>query len=280
MGHVAQTINGRTVHYTRNGGGDLVLLVRLAGAAGGVWDGIWPLLAAHHSVAAVDLGAPDMNLPPRAVFDGFADTILAAAAALGHERIHLVGWNGGAHIALSAAVMAPAALKSVTLMTPFRDVGERRQIEMGLEMLALLLRSGERELYAYHWFMAGFSDRFIEERFDEIDRLAKKRLANDGFLAMDVERAMRWMRALRRDHVSDGELARIGLPVLILAAGRNRWHAGPTQAMAEALHRLLGQSTLELFEEFGSFFPLEAPGATAAAILGFVERGQAPDTDY
>lgn len=247
------------------------MLVRLAGAGGGVWDGIWPRLAERHAVAAVDLDGPDMSLPPRVVFEAYGDVIASTADALGHRRLHVVGWNGGAHIAVAMAVLRPPTLASVTLLTPFRDVGERRQIDIGLDVLARLL-SGDRALYAYHWFMAGFSDRFVEEHFDVIDALVRKRLGNDRFLALDVDRAMAWMRALRRDHVTDGELEGVDRPVLILAAGLNRWHAGPTPAMAEALHRLIPQSELEVFDGLGAFFPIEAAEATAARILRFIER--------
>lgn len=278
--HETRTIEGRKVHYTPHEGGDLVMLVRLAGASGGVWDSLWPRLATRHAVASVELGKPDMARTPRAVFDEFAGVTLAAATALGHRRVHLVGWNGGAHIALAAAAQAPPQLASLVLMTPFRDVGERRQIDHGLDILELLLRTNARELYAYHWFMAGFSDRFVEEKFDTVDRLAQQRLANDGFLGLDVDRAMRWMRALRRDHVSDTELAAIRLPTLIMAAGLNRWHAGPTLAMATALHAAIPDSRITTFAACGGFFPIEAPDETAAEMLTFLEEGTAPTQDY
>lgn len=271
------TVAGRRVHVTPREDAGLVMLVRLAGAGGGVWDGLWPRLAAHHAVASVDLGPPDPHAAPRDVFEHFADAVFATASGLGYDRFHLVGWNGGAHIALAAALKAPAALESMVLMTPFRDVGERRQIDLGLDMLEHLLRTGQREMYAYHWFMAGFSDRFIEERFDRVAALAAQRLASDSFLSLDVDRAMRWMRALRRDHVSDAEVAGIKVPTLILAAGTNRWHAGPTTAMACALHRLIANSTLHVFDGLGSLFPLEVPDETAARILAVTAPAQLRD---
>jgi len=269
---VERRVDGRIVHYSPREGADLVVPVRLAGAGGGVWDALWPLLAERHAIASVELGRPDTDREPRAVFEDFAGVVLGATRRLGHGRVHLVGWNGGAHIALAAALKRPPALASVTLMTPFRETGEMRQIEIGLDLLDLLLRTGQRELYAYYWFMAGFSDRFIEERFDVVEALAHKRLANDGFLALDVDRAMAWMRALRRDHASDGELAAIDRPVLVLAAGQNRWHAGPTKAMAERIAGLIPGSELAVFEGCGSFFPIEEAERTAQLVLSFIDR--------
>lgn len=266
-------VGGSNVHWSRREGADLVVLVRLAGRGGGVWDAIWPHLAEACAVASVDLALPpDAGESDAAIFRSFSVSICEVADALGHERVHLIGWNGGAHVALDAAVHAPERLRSLTLMTPFREAGDRRQIDIGLDLLEALLRSGRRDLYAWHWFMAGFSDRFLQTRFDEVERLVAQRLAADSFLSLDVDRAMRWMRALRRDHLSDDALRAIGVPTLILAAGMNRWHAGPTPAMAEALHRLIPHSELAVFEDCGAFFPIERPADTADRILSFIRR--------
>ena len=156
-------------------------------------------------------------------------------------------------------------------MTPFRDCADRRQIERGLDFLELLLRSGRRDLYAWHWFMGGLSDRFLQERFGVVERLVERRLASDPFVALDVDEAMRWMRDLRRDHVPDAALRALDLPVLVLGAGLNRWHAGPTPGMAERLAALIPGAELAIAPGMGALFPLEDPGFASRRLLPFLD---------
>ena len=84
---------------------------------------------------------------------------------MGAERYHLVGWNGGAQIALQATQEHPQRLASLTLLSPFRAWGECRQVEKGIEFIELFLRSGRRDLYVWYWFMAGLSDSYVAENF-------------------------------------------------------------------------------------------------------------------
>lgn len=270
-------IAGCRVHVTDGAGGQLVLLVRLAARGAGVWDGLVPLLAQHHRVASIDFSLPREGWSDAGrLLRDFGRTAVEVAAKLQEGPFHLVGWNGGAQMALQAAVHHGARLASLVLVTPFRDVGERRQFEVGLDILEMFLRAGRRDLYTYNWFMAGLSDGFLQRRFEEVERLVAERLAGDPFVALDVDRAMRWMRDLREDWVADDELRAIAAPTLILAGGLNRWHAGPTPEMAEALHRLIPGSELETYADRGPLFLLEDPAPAATRMLEFFARHDRP----
>jgi pimeloyl-ACP methyl ester carboxylesterase len=275
IGKIAEVrIDDHLVGHSLTPGRPLLVLCRMASRASGIWDGLWHRLAQRFSVAGFDLPAPrDAALDdPDALFRAHAVTARRIAEALGHPRFRLIGWNGGAHVALRAAVDHSDVLDGIVLLGPFARLRDMRQIEAGLRIMHAMMRQGDRELYAYYWFMGGVSDRFLATRFDEVERLARARAERDRFLTVDVERATRWAGILRQDWVTETELAAIETPCLIAAPTENRWNAGPTMEMADLLARRIPSSRLVRLEGFGPLAPLEAPGMVAAAIMTFVEE--------
>ncbi|MEM8854777.1 MAG: alpha/beta hydrolase [Pseudomonadota bacterium] len=264
-------IDGHTVHRHENPGAPTLVLTRLAARDGGVWDGLWTRLATHHQLIAVDLKRPSTaGDTPAAVLKAYADALVAVTEAFETGPVHLVGWTGGSQIALQVAVHHPAALASMTLVTPFREAGERRRIEDGLAFIRAILAAQDATLYARYWFTAGLSDRFLDENMDAVDQLVAARVAGDPFIGFDIDEAMDWMAALRRDHVDDATLSALACPTLIVAAGQNRWHAGPSPQMAQALHERLPNSTLRLVAEAGPLVLIEAADTVAPWIADFV----------
>ena len=252
----------------------LVLLVRLAAREAGLWDGIWAILGREFLVANIDLRAPtvDEMAAPANVLRRMAATCRSVAEALGHPSYHFVGWTGGTQIGLQAAHHDPETLRSLSLLCPIGEAPDMRPVERGLDLIELILRSGRRDLYAYYWYMSGLSDGFIAERYGEVEAHVRRRLAADPFVQLDVDRAMGWMRALRRTWLTPDEMRLIATPTLILAGGLDRWHVGPSRAMAEALAGRLPAAELGLFETMGPLLPLEAPDAVAERVRQFLRR--------
>jgi pimeloyl-ACP methyl ester carboxylesterase len=267
-------IDGHVVGHSLTPGCPLLVLCRMASRASGIWDGLWHRLSQRFSLASFDLPAPrDAALDdPDALFRAHAATARQIAEALGHPRFRLIGWNGGAHVALRAAVDQSGVLDGIVLLGPFARLGDMRQIEAGLRIMQAMMRQGDRELYAYYWFMGGLSERFLAARFDEVERLARARAEGDRFLTVDVGRMTRWAEILRQDWVTEAELAGIDTPCLIAAPTDNRWNAGPTMEMATLLARRIPSSRLVKLEGLGPLAPLEAPDEVAAAIIAFVEE--------
>ncbi len=272
MPHIeTRLIGGRKVHVTPRPGADLVMLARLAARDGGVWDGLWTGLAGHYAVANADLGPPGgVESDPGAVLAGFADALAETADGLTDRPFHVIGWTGGAQIALQLALRHPRRLASMTLITPLCEAGDMRQTAAGLDIIEALLRNGDWPLYTRFWFMAGLSDRFLQENFDAVERMTAKRLEGDSFVTLNIETAMSWMRALRRNWASAADLAGLDVPALILGGCLNRWHAGPSREMAEALHRAIPGSAMQIFDDLGPLMLLEAPERVAPPILEFL----------
>jgi len=273
-----RVIGGRRVHLTERPDAELVMLVRLAGRDGGVWDTLWESLASHYSIANVDLGPPGgIEEDPAEVLAGYADVVAETGEALSPGRpFHVLGWTGGTQIALQLAARRCDRLASMTLVTPVCAAGDMRQVESGLDVIEALLRNGDWPLYTRFWFMAGLSDAFLQANFDAVELMAARRLESDSFVSLDIETAMHWMRALRRNWTPTDELERIDVPTLIIGCGLNRWHAGPSREMAEAVHRAIPNSQMTVFEDLGPLMLLEAPDRVTARLLTFLS-GSRPD---
>jgi pimeloyl-ACP methyl ester carboxylesterase len=115
--------------------------------------------------------------------------------------------------------------------------------------------------------MAGLSDRFIAEQFDRVEALVAARLRSDRFIHQTPERFMRWVRALRRNWISEAEFAWLRLPTLIL-----RWNAGPSVAMAEQVQRRIAGAELRVIEKLGGHFLIEQPERFSELAGPFLER--------
>ena len=123
----------------------------------------------------------------------------------------------------------------------------------------MLFTPPNRELYAFYWVMAGLSPNFIENNFDEVEKMVAARMSGDKFVKSDPDRFIAWVRALRKNWLSDEEYSRITAPTLVMATELDNWHAGPTVSMAEAVHQRIENSRLEIIEGYGGHFLVEDP---------------------
>jgi pimeloyl-ACP methyl ester carboxylesterase len=256
-----ENAGGAEVCISRQAGKPLMLLVRMASREMGVWDSAWDSLCEYFTVAQFDLQLPSAAAleDPRSVFSKLAGDCVCVAKELGFKDFHLLGWTGGAHIALRCAADHPEMVRSCTLLSPFYPLPDMRPIEKGIEFMETMMEHGGRELYSYYWFMSGFSPAFLLSDFDNIARMVSARMAGDRFIKSDSKRAIKWIRALRGFWLDDSELASITTPVLIIGPGLDSGFVGPNSIMATRLHARIPGSSLEIAKNHGSLFLLEAP---------------------
>ncbi|MCQ2085175.1 MAG: alpha/beta hydrolase [archaeon] len=113
-------VNGIKYHYERAGTGCPVILV--TGLAGNVsfWSKIVPSLAEHFDVITVDnRGAGSTEYSGEFTIDDMADDIAALAKQLGLEKVHILGWSMGSHIALNFAARYPELTRTLTLVSSY-----------------------------------------------------------------------------------------------------------------------------------------------------------------
>ncbi len=256
-----ETVNGSEVCISRQPGKPLILLVRMASREMGVWNSTWDFLCEHFTVAQFDLEMPSAEAleDPRAVFTKLSEDCVRVADSLGFQTFHMLGWTGGAHVALRCAADHPERLRSCTLLSPFCPLPDMRPLEKGLEFMQTLMEHGGRELYSYYWFMSGFSPAFLYSEFDKVKAMVDARMSGDRFIRTDTRRALQWILALRGFWVTDHELAQLELPVLVVGPGLDSGFVGPTTQMAAQLHAKIPGSKLKFAENLGSLFLLEAP---------------------
>ena len=269
-----EAVEGTPVRISRTPGAPLMMLVRMASQQSGIWDPVWEGLAGRFTVATFDLmqaARLQEDMAPGRRFRTLAEVVVRTAAGLGFPRFHLFAWYGGCHVALAALRDRPAQIASCIMLDPFFELEDMRKVERAIAFKRAIFET-DRALYAYYWVMAGFSPGFMERRFDVIERLAKARVEKDRFVKQDVERWLRWVRALRTNWLDDAELAAMTTPTLVLASELDGWHAGPTVGMARALHARLKASELIELPSVGTFCFIERPSLFLEAAGPFLAR--------
>lgn len=266
---------GIPVSISRIDGAPLMILTRMASKDMGIWDTIWGDFSRYFTLANFDLqdlpGAHRMDEPGEG-FRDLARNCADVALGLGHRRFSILGWNGGTQIAMRCAADFADRVDACILVDPFFELADMRRVWKAVEIKKALFGDADRELYAYYWVMAGFSDRFLERSFDVVEQMVADRLRGDRFIHVDVERFEKWVRALRTNWISDEEFARVRADTLIVATGLDRWNAGPSVAMAEEIHRRIAGSRLEVIEGLGGHFLIEDPGRFMTVVEPFLRQ--------
>ena len=255
-------IDGIRVNMTRQEGKPLIILTRMASQAMGIWDTIWGDLARYFTVANFDLqglpGAKRMDAPGEG-FRQLAENCVQVATFLGFEKFHIFGWNGGTQIAMRCAVDFADRIQSCILLDPFFELADMRKVNKAIEFKRVLFEHPQRELYAYYWVMAGLSSEFIGQHFDQVEKMVAARMKGDKFVKSDSEVFIKWVRALRRNWITDEEFGCIRAPTLVMATELDNWHAGPSVSMAREVCERIPGAELKIIEGFGGHFLVEDP---------------------
>jgi pimeloyl-ACP methyl ester carboxylesterase len=207
---VPQTIDvdGVPVAYRRKGAGPVTVFLHGAGSTR-MWLPFYELMS-----RTVDFVAPEHpgfgDTPAPDWIEGFDDLVLhyhALFAALGLERIHLIGFSLGGWIAADLAVFYPERLKSLTLITPaglrVPDAPATDFMRMAPEAIPDLLFNGRAGEYA----------EFLPDPHD-IDA------AILGYREASMFARLAWNP--RYDHRLDHRLARVRCPALVVEPDEDR----------------------------------------------------------
>ncbi|MET0190661.1 MAG: alpha/beta fold hydrolase, partial [Pseudonocardia sediminis] len=188
------------------GGAPLVLLPGAA-SPGAVWAPNLAGLAAHRTVYVLDiLGGPgaSMQRVPIRTTDDQARWLGAALESLDLHDVHLVGTSIGGWLATALAVRNGSRLASVSLFDPAQTLDR------------IPLPTVLRSVGALPFALAAVRRRFL-------DALGDGEADLDDPVARVIDSAMRaWSPALPHpSYPSEAELARIGVPVLVVLAGKS-----------------------------------------------------------
>jgi pyruvate dehydrogenase E2 component (dihydrolipoamide acetyltransferase) len=148
----ALTVRDRTVSFVKEGTGeDAVVLLHGFGGESNNWLFNQSALAKGRTVYALDLPGHGRSSKDAGSGDleEFGRVVLDAMTALGVERAHLAGHSMGGGIAMTCALLEPARVRSLVLISPigfgpeinrefidgFVSAASRRDVQRCLEML-------------------------------------------------------------------------------------------------------------------------------------------------
>lgn len=263
-----------------------LLFVHGFGNEAHVWDDIAPALAPYYRTLALDLrGHGDSDRDPEARYDypfHVAD-LEAVTAALGIERLVLVGHSLGGRVAMLFAGRHPERLAGLVIVDSAPELDRRGTVRIQLDLQrggagaeggadpGFASEAAYRELLARHYPAAGR---------EQLQRLARHGLRTraDGRLEPKLDPA--WFRG--RQAASEGEmrareervtrelweaLARVPCPALVIrGAASDVVSAEVADRMAE---EALAQGRLVVIPRAGHSVMVDNPEACRDALVAF-----------
>ena len=221
-----------------------------------------PSLAADHRVIGVNprgIGLSDAPDEPVYEVATIAREVLAAAG----EPAHVVGASLGAAVAVEAALAAPERVRSLTLVTPFVEVGPRLAAVLeGWSRVAAEASVATLAAMLLPWL---FSAEFLA---DERARARTQRGLTEMVARVPAASLPRYAAGLRdwsgRRRTA---LAQLGVPTLVVAGTEDLL----TPDAREVADAIAGARFLAVGGA-GHAVALEAPQAVAGAILERIAR--------
>ncbi|RZT83404.1 pimeloyl-ACP methyl ester carboxylesterase [Pseudonocardia sediminis] len=251
------------------GGAPLVLLPGAA-SPGAVWAPNLAGLAAHRTVYVLDiLGGPgaSMQRVPIRTTDDQARWLGAALESLDLHDVHLVGTSIGGWLATALAVRDGSRLASVSLFDPAQTLDRIP--------LPTVLRSVGALPFAPAALRRRFLDALGEPRGARGTSRRHGKADLDDPVARVIDSAMRaWSPALPHpSYPTEAELARIGVPVLVVLAGTSvMLDAERARQRAE---RAIPDVRVEVWAQASHALTGEFPDAVAGAVLAQADAADA-----
>ena len=243
------------------GSGEPVLLLPGFGTDLSVFARQVPELArAYHVIGVNPRGVGLSEAPEQERYD--VPTAAADAAAIASASAHVIGASLGAAVAIELAIAHPERVRSLTLVTPFVEATPRLlAVIEGWCRLAAEVDPGTLAAALLPWF---FSSSYLS---DPTARTRTLRGLGDTLArvpAATLERSAAGLRAW--SGTRGAELARISVPVLVIAAG-----ADLLTPDGEAIAAGIPGAQFSLVPEAGHAVAMEEPGLVTSAIADHLQ---------
>ncbi len=261
---------GARIRFAEAGAGAPLLLVHDYLASRVVWDDVLPRLAARFRVIVPDLpgfGESEKPAPARYRygFEGFSESLVDLAAALGLGRISLCGHAMGGAVAITLAASHAHLVEKLVLVNPLvypaRPDSLSRIAEVPLVGPLLFKQLCGRTL---------FRSRFLAQPRNDHD--AASRRVDHLFELFDApaarEAAFATMRAILDTRPLTASVPRVTAPTLVTWGRTNR--TSPVE-QGRRLARELGSARFEVFD-CGPSPAEECPDAFANTVTAFLSN--------
>ena len=253
-------IRGSEFNYRITGSGEPVTLVHGVGADLESWDGVADRLTPHFRVMRYDQRGhgESAKLPGPYSLRDMVEDLKLMLDECGIERTSLAGFSLGGLVAQSFALSYPERLDRLVLISTVagRTEEEKMKVQARANALSEQGASFHMSAAADRWF----TDRFIKEHPEVIERRRQKALANDPEC---YEAAY---RVLAQSDLAD-DLHRIQAPTLVMTG---EFDIGSTPRMAELMARRIPGARLAILPELKHSVLLEAPERVAGEIMAML----------
>ncbi|TFZ02271.1 alpha/beta hydrolase [Ramlibacter henchirensis] len=257
--------------FREAGAGPTVLCLHSNAAHSGQWRPLMEMLADRFRVVTVDSwGSGKSPEWPSDREIRLADEVALIEPLIASARggVHLVGHSYGACIALKAALMHPAQVRSLSVYEPTifalvdRDTPRPNRtegIQQAVRASAACLDRGDGEgaarAFIDFWMGEGSFDRTPAERRPPI--------------VDSVRNIRRWAHALLTEPATLEDLGRLRIPVLYMVGGRS---PDSSHCVAERLVPVLANARRVDFPQLGHMGPVTQPEPVNRAIAGFLDE--------
>jgi pyruvate dehydrogenase E2 component (dihydrolipoamide acetyltransferase) len=256
---------GRRLRVLEQGAGAEIRALLIHGFGGDLngWMFVQPALAADRRVIALDLPGHGGSTKEVGTGDAesLADAVIAAEAALGITRCHLVGHSLGGAVAALVALRRPEAAASLSLLAP---AGLGPEIDAAF-IDAFLAATRRREAAAALGLLV--HDPALVSRFMIEEVLRYKRLDGVGAALAAIARA--WFPDGRQAVDLTARIEALGVPVQIVWGRADRIvPAGHAEALA-------GRFPVHILDDTGHLPHLERPAEVARLLRAFLSEAGA-----
>jgi pimeloyl-ACP methyl ester carboxylesterase len=233
------------------------MLVHEMGGSLESWDGVVPALERHFDVIRYDLrgsGLSSVIREPVTIFDLASEAIALLDFLRVNGPVTIAGVAFGGAVAIAAAGYAPERIRALVAINPATDIALA-----GAQ--ALRDRAGMAERLG----MSAIADATLARSFtgSVVDDRARSQY-RDRFIAQDAESYAHILRALAAIDLGES-IAGVACPTLFVSGSSDVIRPS---ADVEAASLRIPQSRYQQIES-GHLAPVQAPGATGAAILEF-----------
>lgn len=266
-------VNGVRLHYRIAGAGSPVVLLHGYTQTGHMWHPIVPTLAGRHTVIVPDLRGAGGSARPESGYDKktLAADIHALTAALGVDRVSIVGHDIGLMVAYAFAAQFPEATARVVLMDAFLPgIGNWKDVWLLRDLwhfhfygdVPLALVQGRERIYFEH-----FWNDFAADPTHSVPQADRQIYAEAYAQPGGMRAGFEYFRSLERDaqDFADMATARLAMPLLVLTGEKASGNFLIEQARQVATN-VRGQ----VIKGAGHWLMEEAPTVVMPAITDFV----------
>ncbi len=257
-------IGGVTLHYTDEGSGEPVVLLHGFPHSAELWTPQRAALSGSYRVIAPDLRGHGRSDPPHGAvsIDLYADDVVALMDELGIGEATVGGLSMGGYVLMALLRRRPDRVRAVMLMATKAPGDTEAGKQARNDMIALAQEEGA----------GAVADRMLPRMVTARTRAENPDLVEfvrSMMAGTSVEGIVAAQSAMRDRPDSTPTLAGLQLPALILVGQEDEL---TPPAEAEAMHRTIAGSRLEVIPDAAHVLNLEQPEAVNSAILGFLEE--------